>query len=180
MQRFYKSLPDGKSIAGVFAWAAFLSYGWTLVASFWKVPSWLYYLTIGELFSIYAYSFIVNFLESLSLLLLALVIGFVLPKRWWNDSFQIKGSLLAIVILGSVMVRLYMVRTPDEWEKFLYGQWPWWGYTLALYILLAFSFTCISWLRSGLEMVTERVVTFLYIYIPITLISLIVVIIRNV
>lgn len=180
MLRILNRFPERKSVLSVFAWAAFLCYGWTLFASFWKVPSWLYYLTVGELLSIYAYSFIVNFLESLGILLLAIGIGLVLPRRWWSDDFSIKGSILAIVLLASIMVRLYLIRTPDEWEIFLYQQVSWWMWTGMLLIGLLILFTRFSWLQRGLEAMNDRVLAFLYIYLPLTVLSVFLVVFRNI
>ena len=180
MLRILNRLPDRKSVLSVFAWAAFLCYGWTLFASFWKVPSWSYYLTIGELLSMYAYSFIVNFLESLGLLLLALGIGLFLPRRWWYETFSVKGSILVIVLLGSIMTRLYLVRTPDDWEIFLYHQTSWWLGTAALLIGLLVLFSRFSWLQRGLEGLSDRVLTFLYLYLPLTALSIFVVVFRNI
>ena len=66
-------IPRGNEIISVFAVAVFMVYTWTMYVSFWNLPSWLMYLEIGEIFSIYAYAFLVNFLESILLLSVALL-----------------------------------------------------------------------------------------------------------
>ena len=124
MAKFIARLPDRRSIIGVYATAVFIVYGWTLMASFWKVPSWLYFLKIKEILSVYAYSFVIDFAESVSLLLVALLIGMVLPKRWWNSQFVSKSAVWILVVMGSIMLRLYTNRAPDDWEGFVYNQWP--------------------------------------------------------
>jgi hypothetical protein len=169
-------LPDRRSIIGVYATAVFLVYGWTLLASFWKVPSWLYFLKISDILSVYAYAFVVDFAESLILLFIVLLIGAILPRRWWNSHFIATGIVWIAVPMGSIMLRLYTNRTPDMWEDFVYNQWAWWGYTLLLGLLLSFLFSRVGWLRKALEGVSDRLTVFLYIYLPVTFLSVILII----
>lgn len=178
MNKLMSRLPDRRSIIGVYATAVFLVYGWTLLASFWKVPSWMFYLKISEILSVYAYSFVIDFIESVLLLFMVVVIGLLLPKRWWNAQFTTKGAIWIIVVMGSIMLRLYTNRAPDDWENFVYNQWSWWGFTFLLGAALSFVFSGVSWLRSGLESLVDRLVVFLYIYLPLTIISVIAVFAR--
>jgi hypothetical protein len=179
MNRFLARLPDRQSIIGVYATAVFLVYGWTMFASFWQVPSWLFYLKISEILSIYAYSFVINFGESVTLIFLALFVGIILPGRWWNAQFKSKGALWIFVLMGSIMVRLYTNRAPDDWEIFFFGQQTWWAYTLLLGLALDFAFSHIVWLRKSLDFLADQMVVFLYIYLPLTIVSLVVVVVRN-
>lgn len=180
MKNFITRLPDRRSIIGVYAAAVFLVYGWTLLASFWKVPSWMFFLKVGEILSVYAYSFAIDFAESILLLFTMLLIGILLPKNWWNDQFTSKGIVWISVLLGSIMLRLYTNRSPELWEEFVYNQWAWWGYTVLLGIVLSLLFSRVNWLRRGLEKLADRLVVFLYIYMPLTALSIIVVFARNI
>ena len=180
MSKLKTRLPEWRSILGVYAAAAFLVYGWTLLASFWKVPSWLFFLKIGEVLSVYAYSFSIAFAESVLLLFVALLVGFLLPKRWWNDQFVPKSGIWIIVILTSIMLRLYTNRAPEFWEDFVYNQGAWWGYTVLLGIVLSTLFSRVPLLHKGLESLADRLVVFLYVYMPLTVISILVVLLRNI
>jgi hypothetical protein len=180
MNKFIVRFPDWRSIIGVYAVAVFLVYGWTLLASFWKVPSWMFFLKIGEILSVYAYSFAIDFAESILLLFVMLLIGFILPQRWWNEQFTSISVVWIFVLLGSVMLRLYTNRAPQFWEDFVYNQQAWWGYTVLLGIVLSTLFSRVNWLRKGLEGLADRLVVFLYIYMPLTAISIIVVLVRNI
>jgi len=180
MNNFIARLPDRRSIIGVYATTAFLVYGWTLLASFWKVPSWMFFLKVSEILSVYAYSFAIDFAESILLLLAMLLVGLILPKRWWNDQFTSQGAVWISVLLGSIMLRLYTNRSPELWEDFVYNQWTWWGYTVLLGIVLSILFSRVILLRRGLEKLADRLVVFLYIYMPLTIISIIVVMVRNI
>ena len=50
-------MPDLKNILAVYAFIVTLVYSWTLFTSFYKLPSWLFYLSIGQILSVYAYAF---------------------------------------------------------------------------------------------------------------------------
>jgi hypothetical protein len=178
MSRVSARLPDKRSIIGVYSVAVFLVYSWTLLASFWKVPSWLFYLKVGELLSVYAYALAVNFIESLILLVVMLLPGLILPRSWWNAKFKILGTLWITVSMGTIMIRLYTNRAPEYWEDFVYNQWDWWGYALLLGIVLSFIFSQFSWLRKGLEFLVDRMVIFLYVYLPLTVVAILVLIVR--
>ena len=78
------------------------------------------------------------------------------------------------------MLRLYTNRSPEFWEDFVYNQWTWWGYTVLLGIVLSILFSHVTWLRKGLEGLADRLVVFLYIYMPLTALSIIVVFVRNI
>lgn len=178
MSKLFARLPDRRSIIGVYAVAVFLSYSWTLLASFWKVPSWLFYLKIGEVLSVYAYALIVDFAESLLLIFVMLLVGLFLPRKLWNVRFKVLGTLWILVFMGAIMLRLSTNRAPDYWEEFVYGQWGWWGYTLLTGISLSFLVSHVGWLRKALEGLIDRLVVFLYIYLPLTALSILVVFVR--
>jgi len=180
MNSILKRLPDWQSIIGVYATAVFVIYGWMLFRSFWKVPSWMFFLSLGEILSVYAYSFVVAFIESMVVLAVLILVGFVLPAGWWNDRFTSLGMIWLIVVEGSIMLRLYEIRAPAFWEEFVYNQGAWWATTLALALVLSLVVSRINWLRKGFELFAERLVVFLYFYMPITGISFLVVILRNV
>lgn len=157
----------------VYAVAMFLVYSWTLFVSFWKLPSWLFFLTIGEVLSIYSYAFLVNFIESLMLLFLVLVPGVALPRRWWLDTFIAKGFLLMLVVLGSAVLHLSLYRTPDVRAAFVNGQLLWWVATFWIAVFLTWIVGRVEWALRGLEVIADRAVVFLYIYAPLTVLALV-------
>ena len=178
MEKLFAHLPEPRSITSVYAVAVFMVYSWTLLASFWKVPSWLFFLKIREILSVYAYAFVIDFAESLVLLFFMLLVGLLLPRRWWNVEFKAFGTLWIIVLMGSMMLQLYTNRAPEGWEEFVYGKWTWWGYTVLLGFALSMAFARLAWLRKGLESLSERLVVFLYLYLPLTVLSIFVVVAR--
>jgi hypothetical protein len=155
-----------------------LVYTWTLYTSFWKLPSWLFFLQVGEILSIYAYAFVVNFLESIVLLLSVLLPAMVLPRSWWTDSFVSRGLALILIILGSAALHMSLYRTPDTRPIFVSGQLMWWLVTVLIAVVLTWAAGRVKWIRGGLETIADRFLVFLYIYLPLTVLALVVVIAR--
>lgn len=171
-------IPATQHIVNLFAAATFLVYTWTLFTSFWKLPSWLFFLQGSEIVSIYAYAFVVNFLESILLILIALLPALFLPRHWWADAFTPKGFTLILIILSSALLHLSLYRTPDTRAIFVSGQFIWWAATLLLSILLTWFVGRVSWVRSALERLADQLVIFLYIYLPLTAVAFLIVLAR--
>jgi hypothetical protein len=171
-------IPDKRNIVTVLAVAMFLVYTWTLFTSFWKLPSWLFFLQVGEILSIYAYAFVVNFIESMLLLFIVLLPAIFLPRKWWTDAFIPRGFAFILIMLGSATLHMALYRTPDARAVFINGQFIWWVVTLLLAVLLTWLAGRVKWLRSVLENMADRFVVFLYIYLPLTLVALLIVVAR--
>jgi hypothetical protein len=138
----------------------------------------MFFMRISDILSVYAYSFVIDFAESLLLLGIMLLAGVLLPKHWWNSQFTSVSVLWILVLTGSTMLRLYTNRSPDRWESFVSEQGMWWGYTLLLALALSFLVSRIPLLRRGLEILADRLVVFLYIYLPLTVLAIVVVFAR--
>jgi len=130
----------------------------------------------SEIISIYAYSFIVNFFESVALLFVILLVGFVLPAKLWNDQFVAKSVVAEIIIVGSAIRRLRLLNSAEFRDVFVYEQLQWWGWTLLLLMFISFLFGHIKWLKFAVESISARFVVFLYIILPLTVIALFIVI----
>ena len=177
---FFGRLPDSKSILGVYAIIVTLVYSWTLFTSFYKLPSWMFYLTISQILSVYAYSFSIDLLESIIALTGVFFLEFTLFLALRNrDEFQARSILVVLVVLISSMSRLALFQTYEDIEAFLSGELIWWAITLPSGMLLAVFASKSKIIRNILEGIAERTTVFLYIYLPLSFISLIVVIARN-
>jgi len=174
-------LPNRQSILGVYAVIVFLVYSWTLFTSFYKLPSWMFYLTIGQILSVYAYAFSVDLLESILALagVLLLDLTFFLALRNMEE-FQSRSILVFLGVLISSVSRFIHFPGYEDIEKFLSGELIWWAIVLPLGLVVAVVASKNKWVRKILDAVAERAVVFLYIYLPLSLVSLAVVIIRNI
>jgi len=175
---FYTRIPRKVDAVAVFGAAIFMVYTWTMYVSFWKIPSWLLFLNISEILSIYAYAFLVNFLESLILLFIALVASIILPQGWWKEKFVAKGLALIMIILISAQTHIYFYGLPDTQDVFLQGQLFWWLKTLVIAIIFTWMAGRYNWLNQALIDIADRLVIFMYIYLPLTAIAVLVVLVR--
>lgn len=181
MRRLVEHVPSGKSVWGVYAIIVFLVYSWTLIASFYKLPSWMFFLTINQILSIYAYSFSVNFLESVFLLTGILLLEFTLFIGLRNKAeFQPRAVLVALFFLASIMVRLYLFQGYEEVDDFIAGESTWWTIIIPFCLFFSVLGAKIKWLGKLLTSFSDQAVVFLYIYIPLSLFSLIAVLLRNI
>ncbi|MDP1544868.1 MAG: hypothetical protein Q8L87_02515 [Anaerolineales bacterium] len=153
------------------------TYTWSLVQFFWRIPSWLYFSTLGDIWIFFSYMISVNVLESVLLLVLPILLAFILPKRWFHDQFTVKGSLLILLGLGYMM--------------FFHGNLiagflsPW---VLLPKVLIAgsailgltFLIARIVFLEKFVLELSNRLVVFLYLWMPISALALVTVLIRNI
>ncbi|MBC7875871.1 MAG: hypothetical protein H7Y59_01760 [Anaerolineales bacterium] len=173
--------PDTQNILSIYAVIVSLIYSWTLITSFYKIPSWLFFLTIGQIFSIYAYSFFINLIESIlmliGILLLEYTIFYPLKKR---NEFQSRSILMVVFMLSSSMIRLLLYKSYESSGAFVSGELTWWILTLLLGIFFATIIPKSERLKNVIEGIAERLIILLYVYIPFSILSLIIIIIRNI
>ncbi len=177
MHLFKNRLPPSSAIFPVFAVISFLIYGWTLVIFFWKVPSWLMFLTLDEILVNLAYALAAALLESLAILALLLLISIILPAAMMKDVFVTRGAVAALIGLGSVV--LYMVRFSEVGYSFLDGLTLWTLSSLALTLLLTFLAPRLNFIVRLAAWTSDRVTVFVYIFLPLSALSFLVVIYRN-
>ena len=171
--------PEKRLILNVYAVIVLITYGWSLYTSFWKVPSWMYYLNIGEILSIYAYSFTVNLIESLLLLLACLSPCLILPSKWWKEEFLSRSLMFVMIFLGSITLRLFLYGSPDYRVDFVAAQRQWWSVTFIVLLLCVWLAPKLAWLKRSLEFFADQCSVFVYFSLPISILSLVVVLIRG-
>jgi len=173
-----KRLPEFQSIVQVYAVIAVMLAGWTITAFLWKLSAWLLLLTLGEVFTIFAYAMAANFLESIIIMLLLLTACIVLPASVLRDQFVARGSILSIGLVGSLMVFVGSLMQFGIERGLLLLIAP-----LFVLILMAFLLQRVSKLhriRSIAVSFSDRVVVFLYLLVPLFAVASIYVILRNV
>jgi len=169
-------LPRLAQVYPVYAIIVILTYGWTIYWALWKLPSWLDFLPLGEIGAIFCYLMTTNLIESLLMLIGVLIISLILPQKWFRDLFISRGSVLAASVLIPIMVFEYHFDKPADY----YSKLP-------LLLLIMFLIACVfvflaGWIgiiRKVVEVFAENAVIFLFISLPVSVLSLIVVIVRN-
>jgi hypothetical protein len=169
-----KRLPEFQSIIQVYAVLAVIFAGWTITAFLWKLSAWLLLLNLGEIFTIFSYAMAANFVESLIVLLLLLVACMLLPAHILRDDFVVRGTILSIGLIGSLMafVGSHMQFGFESGLRLLIAP----VVTLALTILVLRS----GFMRSGAVWLSDRLTVFLFILLPLFVTLTVYVIFRNI
>jgi len=171
-------LPSLQQIIAVYGLISLIIYCWTLIWFFWKLPSWEYFMNMGEIAIVIAYAVATNFIESLTVLLMLLLLCVVLPAKWFKDFFLSRGSSLVILGLGYMMyISSHIASNNDSYPTNLVRLIPAIG---LLILLLTFLIGRISFLRRLFEELADRASIFSYIFPPLGFISLLIIITRNI
>lgn len=169
-------IPKLTEIAPVYAVIVMMIYPWTLSRYFWKLSSWILFASIGDLASLFAYMVVVNLLESILVLLAPLAMSILLPRKWFYDRFTTRAVSLVLFGLGYLM---YLNKKLDVDSPFPLTLIRWLPAALLVILILVFLVDRVPFLRRILEEVANRLTVFLYISIPVSVISLLAVLIRN-
>ncbi len=174
---FVKRIPKLEQIAPVYAVIVVMIYGWSLSRFFWRFPSWLYFSSAGEIAVIFAYMMVVNLIESILVLLAPILMSIILPQKWFYDRFVTKGTLLVSFGLGYLM---YFNGHLNIERPFPLDLVYWTPAIVISILVLVFLIDWLGFLDRVLNELTNRLIIFLYISIPVSLISLLIVLVRNI
>jgi hypothetical protein len=169
-------LPKFREILPVYAVAAFMVYGWTLITYFRYLHYWQEFLNVGEIFAIFSYAMLLDLMESLLILLSLLLVCAILPPKILKDAFIVRGTLVVICLLGSI---LFFLSNFSDLNSYMIIAIPWGGATIASVILAAFLAARFRFIASAAIWLSDSMIIFLYIFLPLTLISFFVALIRN-
>ena len=161
----------------------FINFSWSIGRMFFFMPIWLNFMTIGDILPSVAYVLAFALFESLLLLGVLLLLAYLLPGKFLREKFVPQGILVVIIFTVATLLLHKLSYLAYDWS-------PRQVVTNSLLILAAvvlsalvisyslirplptFERTCTS--------VAERLTVFLYLYIPLGVLSFIVVVIRNI
>ncbi len=164
------------AIGSVYAIAVLLVYGWTAYWFVWKLPSWIYYLSISEILLNVAYSAITNFFESLVVLSAPLLLAILLPVNMFSDRFVSAGSLLTLQLAG---IFFYLSSIPEIEGAFSYIPFLLAAVLFLIAVGVSVAVSRVSLVTNIVEAFADRAKIFLYLTLPVSGLSLIVVLARN-
>jgi len=149
---------------------------------FWYVPSWLEYLNIWRVLIISAYVLAFALIESLFMAGLLVMFSLLFPRHLFKDQFIVIGSsLAALTSIGAVLLqrKINLVYRLEVWQILVY---PFvFLVTIGLSVwALAFLFERIPLLSRIVATIAERMTGFLYLYVPLGVAGLMVVLARNI
>jgi hypothetical protein len=144
------------------------------------VPSWKKSLGVWDIISILAYALALDFTESLLVFFGLTLLRALVPKQIVRDRFVSKGTTLVFVnalwaiVLHKLMVSRYILLwTVDRY------------FLCAVLYLMS---VAVSWalvhrskgLANHIEALVDRMTVFLYVYVPLGVVSLLIVVARNI
>jgi hypothetical protein len=177
---FKKRLPPKRDIVLVFAACAVPVYSWSIVAFLERMPGWLLFLSLWDLMGAFAYTQAFAFLESAAVLLALILLSVILPARFLRDRFIAQGGMIVFLTVAWAVALRYARGNASV---------AFWSLKTLLLWLVLYSVSvgvpCLLINRYGrlehiIDALVERLTVLLYFYVPITLLSIVVVILRNI
>ena len=182
ISKLQKRLPAWGDLFSVLAFTSFLVYGRMLFVFVWKVPSWLMFLTTDRILSILSYGLVFSFLESAGYVLFLALVCFVLPARWFKQEFVVRGVWMMAIWL--VSWNIFFIRMSslglDGGLQVLAYLYPWLIATLMLVIVFYLLSVRVRPLKNVGIWIADRTLIFLFVFLPASLIGLLVVLVRNI
>lgn len=141
----------------------------------WKIPSWLYFLSLGDIASVFAYTLLSSLLESTLLLSLFLLAALILPARLFADKFLVRGSIVIIILTFWVAMfnLVTLIQLPTTEDLISFGSLAF--LTIALGLVLGERMTVF---QNMLIAFGNRLTVFLYFWLPLSAIGVLVVLLR--
>ena len=174
LEFFKKQFPARGEILLALSGLAFLVYGWELRALFFNFPAFVLSYTVGEILVIAAYMLGFALLETAAVMLIALALAVVLPRKLFAEGFSFKAFFLFLG-MGAVSVHLQFVMTNQPTVNFLLREL---ALGLALWILPSALAHYVPIVKKIVLDILDRLTIFTYIYFPLGLISVLVVTFR--
>lgn len=174
-----KRLPTRKEFYTVLGVVVFVVHSWAMRGFLHEVPSFILYFTPGQILAVFAYMMAFALIESVLVTFGLIVLSILFPTKWFKDGFIFK-SLITVLLGAGAM--LWLENTIMSFNnnfpsiKLLLVAA---GISLAVWVLLLLTFHFIKPLQKSLLFVADRIGVFAYLYIPLGVIGLIVVLGRN-
>jgi hypothetical protein len=167
-------LPARTEMLLVLSTAAFLVFTWSMRALFFNFPAFLLSYTLGEILVIAAYMLASALLETLLVTLVPIVVAAIFPRKLFREGFSYKASFF-LIAFGAISIHMQFVMTNQPKPDFLLLELV---RALALWIVPVLLTHFLAPVRKIVMDLLDRLTIFSYIYLPLGLLSLLVVTFR--
>jgi hypothetical protein len=175
---FRSRIPPKDQIVLPLATCVFFVFSWSIVWYFHKAPGWLLFLPPKEVLGIFAYTQGFALLESLAIWLCLILLAMLLPAQAFRARFASQGTMTVFVAaLWAILLRL-IAATPLGLDAGRIALWA--AFFLTSMVLSWILVARLRPMENALGAIADRLTVFLYIYVPLGLLGLVVVIVRNV
>lgn len=161
-----------------FSVVAFAVFSWAILQYLNRVTAWLFYLTVPEVISLLAYTLLFALLESMLITVGLVLLAAVLPGFLFRQNFvPLTTAMILPLALGAMAIHYFENNLRAASLPAVAG-------ALVLYVLLSFglylSVQRIPVVADRFRHTADRVSVLAYLYLPLSLVSLLIVIIRNI
>ena len=150
-----------------------LVYGWTSYWIVWNLPSWLGFIALRDILGIFAYSYVVNFFESLAVLIAVIFLGAILPEKWLRGDFVLIGGFVVLYFLIFGMFLLYNFIPLSQLGQSVMA-------AFILFFAGQYAIRHFHLARKVIETLADRSIIFLYMSVPVTIVGLFIVFLRSI
>jgi hypothetical protein len=171
IRNVFKRNPPREEIFPVYGTITFLVFSWTVFHIFWKLPSWLNILTLGEIGVVVSYSLANALIESLVVLVCVLALSVILPGSLLSDKFILRGNVLVFLTTFWVawfdIIFTWFVPSFRDVLSFILT-------SVLVSGLLLFLLRRASFMGRFITSLSDRLTVFLYIWLPLGIIGILV------
>lgn len=174
---FTNRFPKLQEIILVYAVNVVILYTFSLWFSFQDFSrNWILYLDIEDILGVFAYIIIGAFIETLLIIGFLIFVYFLFPPSIAQGRFVLYGTILTISFLLALMLR---DETLVGISHILKNNNMVFTLFIASALTLSLVAERIKIARSTIETFADRCVIFLYIYLPLSLLAVVIIAIRN-
>jgi hypothetical protein len=175
---FANRFPKFQEIIPVYAVNVVILYTFSLWFSFQDFSrNWILYMDIKDIFGAFAYIITGSFIESLLAIGFLIFVYFLFPSSAKQGRFVLYGTTLTITFLLALMLR---AGTYAGVSDILKNNNMIFAFFAACTLTLSLVAERLKFARSAIETFADRCVIFLYIYLPLSLLAVMVAVIRNI
>jgi hypothetical protein len=185
VRRLRSRLPARSDILQVFSFVLFVVCGWSIRGFLYKIPAFSLYFSLGANLAVLCYMLGFALLESILVTAVLVVLAALLPARLFKEGFAYKG-FVAVVVSTIAMILFEGYYQVEYFKDILAHNYSSIPPFVAGLLGAVGSLTALLWLfhhRPALQKyalyLLEQLSLFTYIYVPLGLLGLIVVIARN-
>lgn len=166
-------IPSRNQILPVFGVVVFIVYTWMFYRMSWYAPSWLSDFDIWGVLSIGSYAIVFSLFESAAMMGILLLLVILLPGHSFKETFTPTGStIITILGFGAFLLqrKIRVIYTLEMWDMVLYTILV---VVASIFLIYIFSqiYLRINWATKIITSAAELMVVFLFLYIPLSLLS---------
>lgn len=177
MDIFKRRLPRRDEVLYTFGAGAFFVHLWTFYNIFNEVPAWVIRMNLWEVISVVSYVLVFALIDSLMLIGGLILLAALLPSNWFKDHFIAQGSISAFLIASFAAFFHLWGDVLNIWS---FKRLLFWGGIVALTVtLVSFIVNQFPRISSAIQQVVERLAIVSAIYFIFDIISVIIVLTRN-